>query len=301
MQRNALILAGILLILVAGCSDTPFALEQEADDKFSELAARKAEKRQAKIKKEFGTLDKHPWAGEYGYGDGLGVNVTLVIAPKHGFDFEWRGCLGTYDRNHGSVSFAGNIVSLLCKYPNKEKSRIGVAEELIPVPWGNRNYLIPKDDVVGFCNEINSGNEPRTGFYGNYLMRSGDEEKKVVGWPDLPDQYMACLLTAPLEANLIRVGDSIVRPSICDWNFKDTVVFLDVGEKDGAQVGMELHLIEHASGVETVKITKIHDATCECLMIGFEDGWVAPQVGWKFSTNPEWNIKVTNEKDDASE
>ena len=36
-----------------------------------------------------------------------------------------------------------------------------LAEEFIPVSWGQRKYLIPSGDVVGFCNEVNAGNEPR--------------------------------------------------------------------------------------------------------------------------------------------
>src|SRR6267154_672380 len=46
-----------------------------------------------------GTSDE--WSGEYYYGDGLGVNVTLVMGPTTGFVYRWDGCLGNYDQNYG--------------------------------------------------------------------------------------------------------------------------------------------------------------------------------------------------------
>jgi hypothetical protein len=56
--------------------------------------------------RELKTLKAHAWAGKYHYGDGLGVNVDLSLAPKSGFVFTWHGCLGLYDLNYGGVEEA---------------------------------------------------------------------------------------------------------------------------------------------------------------------------------------------------
>ena len=56
-----------------------------------------------KIEKEIARLKDHPWAGQYFFGDGLGANVSLTLAPENGFTIIWRGCMGLYDQNHGTV------------------------------------------------------------------------------------------------------------------------------------------------------------------------------------------------------
>jgi len=43
------------------------------------------------------------WAGEYYVGDGLGMNVRILVAPTAGMTYTWRGCLGLYDGNQGEI------------------------------------------------------------------------------------------------------------------------------------------------------------------------------------------------------
>ena len=64
------------------------------DTKFSASAEHKATERRSAVQAEIKTLGKHPWAGEYYEGDGLGVGISLALAPKAGYVFEWHGCLG---------------------------------------------------------------------------------------------------------------------------------------------------------------------------------------------------------------
>jgi hypothetical protein len=60
----------------------------------------------------------HPWAGEYYYGDGLGVNVVLTLAPQGGCVATWRGCLGMYGKNYGPVSIHGDRLHVEFALPN---------------------------------------------------------------------------------------------------------------------------------------------------------------------------------------
>jgi hypothetical protein len=55
---------------------------------------RAAAKLRDSIKAEIVALRDHRWAGEYYHGDGLGVNVSFIVASKAGYLFEWHGCLG---------------------------------------------------------------------------------------------------------------------------------------------------------------------------------------------------------------
>jgi hypothetical protein len=68
----------VVLCLATACS--------EEDRTFADKHADKAEKTAAayrkKVQAEIETLRTHEWAGEYYEGDGLGENVSLVLAPK---------------------------------------------------------------------------------------------------------------------------------------------------------------------------------------------------------------------------
>jgi hypothetical protein len=120
-------------------------------EKHSEKAQRVAKLKREKILQEIQKLGPHDWAGEYYAGDGLGVNTSLVLAPSSGYVFEWHGCLGLYDRNYGVVAWTNSRVCLSFTFENTRKGFQGIAPELIPVPWGARQYLVPADDIIGFC------------------------------------------------------------------------------------------------------------------------------------------------------
>src|SRR5438128_6024543 len=173
--------------------------------KQSRAAERTAKSMRKKILAEVKRLAEHEWAGEYYAGDGLGVNTSLSIAPKSGFVFEWHGCLGLYDRNYGAVVSTNNRLRLSFTFENQQKGFQGIAPELIPVRWGDRRYLVPADDVVGFCNRVNDGSEPRDGAHGFFLLRKDDEKKQVAGSPKVPKEFEPYLLSEPIVAEIVSV------------------------------------------------------------------------------------------------
>lgn len=157
--------------------------------RFSGITEGKFTRLHQAIALEIQSLGNHEWAGEYCAGEGLGENVTLALAPRSGFVFERHGSGGLYDRNYGSVAVAGGRIKLSFKFKNNRSDTRGIASFFYPVKWGERHYLIPADDLAGFCDAIRSGREPRKIHLGHYLLRRGDEDKKVEGKPDLPGDY----------------------------------------------------------------------------------------------------------------
>ncbi|MEN6450205.1 MAG: hypothetical protein ABFC96_06925 [Thermoguttaceae bacterium] len=279
-------------LLVVACSAVTCS-GTDADRVYSDKISEKAEKTAATFRKsieaEIKTLKKHDWAGQYYEGDGLGVNVSLGLAPKSGFLFEWHGCMGLYDRNYGAVSFDKGKIHLSCTLPNKRKGFQGIAEEFTPIAWGERKYLVPSDDIVGFCNDVNDGSEPRKGMHGSYLLRDGDEKKEAKGVPTVPAEFRPYLLSHPVEAEIVVVGNATTRPSVCEWKFKDTPVVLNRGKKQGLLKGMKLHVTKPNNVVESVEITKAEDERCEAVMTQVGEKEAGPQVGWKLSTRCRWN------------
>jgi hypothetical protein len=260
--------------------------------KRSESAENAAETRRQAILAEIKALNAHEWAGEYYAGNGMGVNTSLAIAPKSGYVFEWHGCMGLYDRNYGAVTSAGGRIRLAFTFENKREGFQGIAPELVPISWGSRHYLIPADDIVGFCNNVNEGREPRNGSHGFYLLREEDEVKAVSGLPNVPREYESYLLAKPIEATIIAVGKHTTRPSLADWNFKDTPVTIDAGSQHGLRVGMELFVIEPRDGVDSIEITKVEQSRSEGVMSQAGEDEPGPEVGWRLSTRAPWNEDV---------
>ena len=113
----------------------------EENPKYSETAAIRVQQLRKKIHEELSNLEADHWAGRYYFGDGLGVNVSLDIAPKTGFVFEWHGCLGLYDRNYGKVQEKDGEIHLAFELENKQEGFQGISPAFLPIRWGNRRYF----------------------------------------------------------------------------------------------------------------------------------------------------------------
>lgn len=270
--------------------ETVEKVDQGDLDKHSAQAETTAKTLRLQIREEIKTLGNHAWAGEYYFGDGLGVNVSLILAPKAGYLFEWHGCMGLYDRNYGAITWAKGRLRLSFTFPNKREGFQGIAGEFVPIAWGDRMYLVPADGIVRFCNSVNDGSESRAGPHGFFLLRCGDEEKKVKGFPAVPEEFKPYLLTHPIKAQIVSVGKYTTRPSVCDWKFRDTPVTLNRGKKQGLLIGMTLHVAEPDDIVEVVTITKVEDERSDAVMTQTEDE-KGPRAGWRLSTRCPWLSK----------
>ena len=253
--------------------------EKESQAKFSEKAQVDLAKRTRTIKKEIQGNTQPDWAGEYYFGDGLGVNVDLVLAPHNGFTFTWNGCLGLYDLNYGDVELKNETIKLRFKYPNDQKGFQGIAPEFRPVRWGSRHYLISADQMIDFANAINAGTEPNSGPYGSFLLKQSDREKPVDGRPELPSEYLDYLLKDPVKASVSSVGETHL-----DKSFRKTSITLNAGSLNGLRKGMELHVYNPSNVFATATIVGCGDHTAEAVLEQFKIDKEKPSIGWKLST-----------------
>lgn len=161
------------------------------------------------IGRELAVLPKdHPWAGRYYLGDGLGANLSLSITPVAGFAVTWRGCVGTYGANEGPVIQApdGTLV-LDFRWRNNSNSFGSFPRRLLPMQWGERQYLIDADHVATFVNAVHLGLEPRTRVYGSTFLRAGDEKRPVHGLPPLPEPWRSQLSVRSRIWTVSRVSE----------------------------------------------------------------------------------------------
>ena len=132
-------------------------------------------------------------SGSYYYGNGLGTNCSLVVKSEGRFSFVWRGCLGLYGRNQGGAKVVKDHLILTPEQPNESEGFGGTPTDFIPIRWGDRLYLVPKDAGKGFCDAVNRGWEPGSGSHGNFYLRRGDDGKKVTGLPKVPNEWESLL------------------------------------------------------------------------------------------------------------
>jgi hypothetical protein len=259
----------------------PQLVAQEEEKKLSEESIASSDAREKRIRQELKQLKHHAWAGEYYYGDGLGVNVALILAPKSGFVFTWHGCLGLYDLNYGQMEQAGGKIRLIFTHPNDRKGFQGIAPELIPIVWGERHYLVPADEVVDFANAINAGSEPRKSLWGEALLKRGDETKTAQGRPSIPPKYSEYLLDYPIEAKI-----SSIKSSSLEDSRRVTSFVLDVGSAQHVKVGMEFYVYAPPQYFGSARITRVENNSSEAEMVDYfatkDPG--PPSPGWKLST-----------------
>ena len=113
-------------------------------------------------------------AGSYYYGDGLGMNCSLVVKPEGRFSFIWRGCLGVYGKNEGGARVVNDHLILTPEQPNESRG-IQVVHPPTSFPSAGASTYIwsPTEAGKGFCDEVNQAREPRSNVSWQVLSAAG--------------------------------------------------------------------------------------------------------------------------------
>lgn len=283
-------IATALFVSLLFCSASAAADEpSEQNPKYSAAAEQTTEERFTAIRQELALLGDHAWAGEYYHGDGKGVNARLALAPKLGYAFEERSCLGPVDRNYGTVTPHEDRLQLEFTFEQHEIRQREISPELVVVHWGPRHYLVQADNVIDFCNAVNAGSEPRDDMHGLFALRKGDEKLKANGFPAVPEKYKPYLLPQPIEAEIVLVGDPTTRAGLANTTFRSTPVTLNKGTEDGLLVRMTLQVTNPQHLIESVQITKeSRDRSNGVILQMVSEYGHAPEAGWKLSTRAPW-------------
>jgi hypothetical protein len=193
-------------------------------------------------------------AGTYYHGDGKGMNCSLELTPDGRFFFKWTGCLGVYGRNKGGVEIVNQTITLHPKKPNHANAFGGTPTVFVPVRWDERIYLIPQDQIIKFCSEVNLGLEPRNRPHGQFYLRRQDWTKASSGSPAVGQQWKDYLLVRPVRGKIVRL-------------INNQTGIINLGRENGLREGMILT----AQGGEKyifseVKVVSVAEAesTVEC-------------------------------------
>ena len=167
-------------------------------------------------------------AGDYYQGDGLGANLSLKLRASGSFAFTWAGCGGLYGENNGPAAVKSGVLRLAPTKPN-QRDHFGTDTRFYPVRWGKRVYLLTAEDIPGFCNAVNLGEEPRKTAYGRFYLGEGQWKKPVKGSPTLPEAFRSGILSASIQGEVTGL-------------ITDHSGWLNLGGMDGVVPGMAFKL-----------------------------------------------------------
>lgn len=273
----------VVALGVAGL--VPFVVGASLDEAPPDEEA--ATRQREAIRRELSSLGAHPWAGEYYEGDGLGANIELTLAPKTGVAATWRGCLGLYGANRGRIIERAGRLRFGFEARNG-RGFGGFPDEVLPVRWGGRRYLLPEAEMIEFVNALHHGGEPRDRVHGGFLLATGDERKPVAGLPELPERYRRMIRREPLVAGVLdarRIVDEKLRYGMCIVRYRLT---LDQGRDAGLTEGVRLKAIVPGNVMEDARVmtttamqavAEIERWEADCKATGPQ-----PDRSWKLST-----------------
>lgn len=285
--------------------------EERTQDTIALCAAEgEIDARQVRIEEELPTITDsdlpadhwaREWAGEYYVGDGLGMNVRILVAPKSGIVYTWHGCLGLYDGNHGDVieSFDldkdGKADGLKINWSLHPKSGYDYnSEQYYFVRWNGadgkvaRHYLVPESQLLSMVNDYNEGGYARDGMYSAPLKsdpssnRPRAASKPVVGAPQLPDKWAKLLLTSPVDAKVTHASEPTFRNVTGNVNGTFAKVTFDKGSEDGLYLGLKAWFNQYSLQAARLTIIELdkHSAVAEFRAFSSQEMAVElPKVG----------------------
>lgn len=141
-------------------------------------------------------------AGEYSYSDGFS-GERLKIDSDGRFKLTYHMCTGE-SHAYGRAKLVGGHVILRTSLVSRAFFP-DAPGELIPIHWGERLYLVPKERGRNFCDYVNiEGPEP--GWPSNtFFARSGDGKRPAAGIPRVPKEWESMLLPAPINGKVVEV------------------------------------------------------------------------------------------------
>ncbi len=115
--------------------------------------------------------------------------------------------------------------------------------------------MIPRENLLDFCNAVNQGIEPRNQSQGVVYLRTDDWKKPVTGFPDLAPEWRHYLLEEPVLGTVLDVMEGL-RARV------------DLGSKNGIRSGMELCVPGQSPGFQ-FRVISVEPDSCVLASVGW--------------------------------
>ena len=118
-----------------------------------------------------------------------------------------------YNYNYGSVRLHDGLVNLQFAKSNAYKGGLqGIPPAYYLVHWGSRQYLIPPDQIIEFCNDVDGGLElSNSSRSTRHLLRDDAVGSNLEVQPDVPAKFRPYLRPVPLGCRIVSVEQTSVE------------------------------------------------------------------------------------------
>lgn len=287
----------VALIFSSSLAMGVYAISKDVDHEKLRAAQPDIQTRSKSIVKELDSIAKsdlpadhwaREWAGSYYVGDGLGMNVRILIAPDAGVTYTWHGCMGLYDGNHGDIAETfdldkdGQPDGLKINWKLNLSGGYHYDSKLFYfVRWDDpasdriKRYIVPEEQMLEVVNDYNQGGYSRDSMYsapkkyeeGDKIRRGWHPDyKPFEGVPQLPAKWAKLLILKAVDAKVTHVTPITTRNVTKGVDATLARVTFDKGSADGLYMGMEVR-VSHGRG--TLTIDKLQEHTAEAAFQAF--------------------------------
>jgi hypothetical protein len=280
------LLASFTLVLAAACkSDSrvppqpspesppppiPEVTQQHSDPPAPEGTDLNWDLRRRVLDEEISSLgSEHPWAGHYATAVTTDTYFAVTVAPRAGYTKALVGWTANIFES-GRVRSLEDRITLVPTYFDLDPPLGRSPEDLWPVRWGDHTYLLESDEMIPFCNAVNSGDPVGTFWFSGFLLRDREfwVDRRPEKRPELPVQFERFIFDEPLVA---RVAQTLSARR----------VVLDVGSAQGVFETMPFFGDASSGGLFVVH--KVLETTCEASCTATEH-FREPHIGQSISS-----------------
>lgn len=254
--------------------------EREARRKAFDEFHQKIGPRWERIEADLKAGRREPWEGRFENGAPFrGLDRGVIISRKHGYVSTSRRI------DMGIVKADGDRIALVSEAPDNAWGLM--PREYVVVPWDGQVFLVEPDDLVSFCNDVNSGRLRGSTPGGGYLLPAEDFDKpRPTGMPKVPAEYKDYLLRRPIAGGVVKLGDD--KEDVAVWGSRwlrsGTSLTLGVGKKHGVRAGMRFYPERDGDAWigSSFYVISLGESRCELLHCGDRKAQV--KVGLRLTT-----------------
>jgi hypothetical protein len=151
-------------------------------------------------------------------------------------------------KSAGTFEVVDGRIHLRATNRESAKSRRDLKNDLVPVSWGDRLYLVAASERLKFCNEINRGDAPSFVPSRPPSVAEMGKQAPRPGLPTLPREWNNLWLAKPIVG---KVAEVITGP----------YARVNLGARDGVRAGMILHGGE-AFGIFELTVCAVESGNC---------------------------------------
>ncbi len=228
------------------------------------------------LKKELAHGEHQPWEGEF-------LRGAYEVEFLHLSNGRYTRDGHRYAGDMGAYTVKDSVIALRSLSPSEGRE---LDTDLVVVPWGKRIYLVESHWMIHFCNQVNSGDEPRNGYRGLSFLKEGGWDLEVDGQPSIPLEFQGYLLTSPVTASIRSFGEErkavpiVGRPR----TFDGMMAILDCLRSKELKPGMELFSAK-VEGITIAHVLNVSDDAVDVLLEKqFDNEQRSPAVGSEFSS-----------------